>query len=213
MPLDARKTTTKPVSLSRHLADEIVNHALEGLPEEVCGIIRGRRLDAYEVVRGRNVAQDRTRNYTLDADTLLRQFEFEDAGDEMMGVYHSHPATEAYPSPTDAWLAHYPDAVYFICSLQKPKTPVIRAYHLHTTRIDIKPEQIRIVLPFEEARPGIHATHIPAEMTLPSTLRALNLNLRTPAYILHEDVPSIECRLVRILELPIQSDVSSDAIR
>ena len=57
-------------------------------------------------------------NYEVDPQTLLRQFDFEEQGDEMMGIYHSHPVSVAYPSATDAWNAHYPECVYFICSLE-----------------------------------------------------------------------------------------------
>ena len=96
---------SEPVHISQAHVDKIIRHALEGHPEEVCGVIRGRDAHTLEVVRGRNIAEDRTVNYTVDPQTLLLQFAFEDDGDEMIGIYHSHPASEAYPSATDAWNA------------------------------------------------------------------------------------------------------------
>jgi proteasome lid subunit RPN8/RPN11 len=110
--------------------DAIVAHAREGLPEEVCGLLRGREGVVTGVVRAHNVAEDREINYTVDAQTLLKQFEFEDAGEEMVAIYHSHPVTPAYPSATDAQQATYPDAVYVICSLADPAAPVLRGYRL-----------------------------------------------------------------------------------
>ena len=53
-------------------------------------------------------ADERIENYTVDPQTLLMQFDFEDDGDEMMGIYHSHPVSVAYPSATDAWNAPLP---------------------------------------------------------------------------------------------------------
>ena len=101
------------------LGDEIIARAArEGKPEEICGILRGRDRAATELIRARNMAADRIDNYDVDPQTLLLQFEFEDDGDEMMGIYHSHPVSVAYPSATDAWNADYPDSIYFICSLE-----------------------------------------------------------------------------------------------
>lgn len=36
----------------------------------------------------------------------------------MMGIYHSHPTTHAYPSTSDVRMAFYPDAIYLIISLE-----------------------------------------------------------------------------------------------
>lgn len=116
--------------------DAIVAHAREGLPEEVCGLLRGREGVVTGAVRAHNVAEDREINYTVDAQTLLKQFEFEDAGEEMLAIYHSHPVTPAYPSATDARQATYPDAVYIICSLADPAAPVLRGYRLLPVEFD-----------------------------------------------------------------------------
>ncbi len=49
---------------------------------------------------------------------------------ELLGIYHSHTHTEAFPSPTDLELAFYPEAVYLIVSLQDPDRPVVRAFNI-----------------------------------------------------------------------------------
>jgi proteasome lid subunit RPN8/RPN11 len=49
---------------------------------------------------------------------------------DLIGIYHSHTHTEAYPSKTDLELAFYPEALYFIVSLQKADAPVIRAFRI-----------------------------------------------------------------------------------
>jgi proteasome lid subunit RPN8/RPN11 len=132
---------------------EIVAHAREGKPEEVCGILRGRGGTAQQLVRARNVAADRVIDYVVDPQTLLRQFEFEEHGDEMVAIYHSHPRSPAYPSASDAWNAYYPECVYLICSLQDDHAPDVRAFRLtpHDIAIDVK--ALCAGLSFDETRP------------------------------------------------------------
>ncbi len=109
---------------------EILAHARDGAPEEICGVISGRDGVASELVRARNEASDRIMDYWVDDQTLLRQFDFEDRGESMIAIYHSHPVDPAYPSATDARNAYYPDSVYLICSLLQPDRPVLRGYLL-----------------------------------------------------------------------------------
>ncbi|MFZ1404475.1 MAG: M67 family metallopeptidase [Anaerolineae bacterium] len=115
---------------------EIIAHARAGWPEEVCGILRGRDGIVTGLLPATNVAADRRFNYTVDPTILLRQFDFEEAGEEMIAIYHSHPSSPAYPSATDARQATYPDAVYLICSLQQAQAPVLRGFRLHTLPYD-----------------------------------------------------------------------------
>ncbi len=136
---------------------QIINHAREGKPEEICGILRGVGLIAYEAIRGENIASERIENYEVDPQTLLRQFDFEDQGEEMMGIYHSHPVSVAYPSATDAWSAHYPDSIYFICSLEDDDVPVIRAYRMTPHFLELDYASLRTQLNCYETRPGLWA--------------------------------------------------------
>ena len=195
------------VHLPQHLADEIVAHAREGAPEEVCGVVRGRGLHAYEVVRGVNIAEERIENYTVDPQSLLLQFDFEDAGDEMMGIYHSHPVSEAYPSATDAWNAHYPDSVYFICSLEDEKAPVIRAFGLTTHFLD---GALIDGLAYYETRPGLFAYFQPAGETPPAALVPVASSLAAPFYVVHYAPPGSgdapELRAVTVVEYAVVSE-------
>lgn len=161
----------------------IVDHARAGKPEEICGIVRGRGLDAYAAIRGRNIAAERIENYEVDPQTLLRQFEFEEQGDEMMGIYHSHPVSVAYPSATDAWNAHYPESIYFICSLEFDDAPVIRAFKMTTHWIDLDMAQLQQALAFYATRPQLFAYYQHANQPLPAVLAALPEPPPAPFYI------------------------------
>ena len=181
----------------------IVAHAREGKPEEICGIVRGRGLDAYEAIRGRNIAAERIENYEVDPQTLLRQFEFEEAGEEMMGIYHSHPVSVAYPSATDAWNAHYPESIYFICSLEFDDAPVLRAFKMTPHWIDLDIAALRQSLVFYETRPHLFAYFQPADRPLPAVLAALPEPPPAPFYVDYftNDAGAVEeARLVSVVE-------------
>ena len=68
--------------------------------------------------------------YTIDPREQLRAFrDMEAKGEELVAIYHSHPITQPYPSPTDRAEAHYPDAFYVLVSL-RDATSEIRAYRV-----------------------------------------------------------------------------------
>lgn len=133
------------IILPQTIYQEIIDHALEGAPEEVCGILGGVGNRATELVRGRNEAEDRTGNYWVDGQTLYKQVEFEDRGEQMIAIYHSHPASEAYPSATDARSITYPDACHLICSLENPDQPVVRAFRFIVQDLAERPSDLQPV--------------------------------------------------------------------
>jgi proteasome lid subunit RPN8/RPN11 len=197
----------EPVLLPPTVHAAIITHARAGKPEEICGVVRGRGLAAFEAVAGRNTAAERIENYEVDPQTLLLQFAFEDAGDEMMGIYHSHPVSVAWPSATDAWNAYYPECVYFICSLEHDDAPMLRAFRLTTHWIDVDAEQLRSALPFYETRPHLFAYYQPANAPLPDVLRTVAADVHASFYIdfmTGEQGEIIDTRVVSVAEHPVQ---------
>ena len=168
------------VQLPRTVYDEIIAHARAGKPEEVCGILRGRAGRTAELYRARNLAEDRIDNYDVDPQTLLKQFEFEEAGDEMVAIYHSHPVSVAYPSATDAWNAHYPETYYLICSLEFDEAPVIRAFLMQPEWPDADIDAIRKVVPFDEVRRGLFGYFRAAGAPEPEPMAELLAGMEAP---------------------------------
>jgi [CysO sulfur-carrier protein]-S-L-cysteine hydrolase len=98
--------------------DAIVAHAKRDHPDEACGIVAGPEgSDRPErLVEMVNAAGSPT-FYEFDSTDLLRLYQDMDARDEEpVVVYHSHTATEAYPSRTDIGLAMEPNAHYVLVS-------------------------------------------------------------------------------------------------
>jgi len=200
------------VKMPGAIFDAIVDHAREGKPEEVCGVMCGQGTDIYQIYRARNVADERIENYTVDPRALLLQFEFEDAGDEMMGIYHSHPVSVAYPSATDAWNAHYPDSIYFICSLEHDDAPVIRAFqmmpHFIDPDIDLDIDALRTQLAFYETRADLFGYYQSTDDEPLAALAAIGAKIAPPFYIVYhatagpDDMP--DGRLVTVREYPVE---------
>lgn len=118
------------MQLSAALRDEIVAHAREEAPREACGLLAGRDGGISRVIRCVNVHATPTTRYVIDPREQLKAFRAIDAaGEELVGIYHSHPLSQPYPSPTDRAEAHYPDALYVLVSLRSAM-PEIRAFRI-----------------------------------------------------------------------------------
>jgi len=118
------------LSLERRYLDEVVAHAREDAPNECCGIIAGNDGQAVKLFRATN-AEASPYRYSVDPKDLFRIYrECEENGWSFLAIYHSHTASEAYPSATDVKLAFWPEACYVLVSLQDAEQPVVRAFRI-----------------------------------------------------------------------------------
>jgi len=117
----------------------IIGSCYDGLPDEACGLLLGPMVAGPDgsVPSGRVTearpcgnADASARTYTVDPKDLLRAMRDAEArGDEIVGVWHSHTHTDAYPSDTDVRQAVDPAWIYVIVSL-KHGDPMLRAYRI-----------------------------------------------------------------------------------
>src|SRR5215469_8207549 len=106
------------VVITRQVRDALQTHALEARPEECCGLLAGDGEVISYVYRLHNEAdRPETRYFASPEDLFAAMKGMRQEGLEMMGIYHSHPNSPAYPSTSDVELAFYSDCVYFIVSL------------------------------------------------------------------------------------------------
>ncbi len=112
--------------------DAIIAHARKDHPDEACGVVAGpESSDRPErFVPMLNAARSPT-FYEFDAADLLALYKDMDArGEEPVVIYHSHTATEAYPSRTDVSYAQEPGAHYVLVSTRDPATTEFRSFRI-----------------------------------------------------------------------------------
>ena len=141
------------LSIERDLHDAIVAHARRDHPDEACGVVAGPEgSDRPErFVPMVNAASSPT-FYEFDPMDLLRLYrEMDDRGEEPVVVYHSHTATEAYPSRTDIGLAMEPNAHYVVVSTREggnSEGPVeFRSYRIVDGEVTEEEVSVNDVLP------------------------------------------------------------------
>lgn len=118
------------VALAKRFAEEIVDHARAEVPNECCGLLAGKDGTVLHLYRCDSAEKSPYRYYLDPKDQIRIMRELDDKGWDLIGIYHSHTHSEAYPSKTDVELAFYPEAFYFIVSLENPEAPVIRAFRI-----------------------------------------------------------------------------------
>jgi proteasome lid subunit RPN8/RPN11 len=133
------------------LRQELIEHAREGDPDEVCGMLGGRDNRVELVRRVRNIADEvsaerevfrdrhtavptsgrRAVHYYMDSlDQLKAYGEIDDQGLDVIAYYHSHTHTEARPSPTDVRLAQDLSVLWVLVSLEDATHPAVRAWRI-----------------------------------------------------------------------------------
>ncbi|MEW6162985.1 MAG: M67 family metallopeptidase [Nitrospirota bacterium] len=121
------------------LLDEIISHCKEVYPNEACGILAGKEGVVQKVYKMRNI-EDSPVSYMVDSkEQFAAMKEMRKEGLEMLAIYHSHPDSDAYPSPRDIKLAFYPESVYLIVSLINIE-PKIKAFTIR----DEKAEEVEM---------------------------------------------------------------------
>jgi len=116
--------------ISAELAGALVAQARAELPNECCGMIAGQDGRAVRVFPAANT-ESSPFMYVMDPQEQLRIMdEIDDAGWDLLAIYHSHTRSAAYPSRTDVELAFFPDTLYLIVSLADRDAPEIRAFRI-----------------------------------------------------------------------------------
>ncbi|MBO0865294.1 MAG: M67 family metallopeptidase [Mycobacterium sp.] len=114
------------------LVDAMVAHARADHPDEACGVLAGPEgSDRPERHIAMVNAERSPTFYRFDAQEQLKVWRsLEDEGEAAVVIYHSHTATEAYPSRTDVSLAAEPDAHYVLVSTRDPDQHELRSYRI-----------------------------------------------------------------------------------
>ncbi len=129
--------------LKKELFDQIVSQSRKEFPNEACGILAGKD-GKVEKVYAMNNTEASPSTFFMDPKGQLKVMkEIRSLGLEMIGIYHSHVASQAYPSSHDVELAFYPEVSYAIISLEDKKNPVIKSFKIQEEKI--REEEVRIL--------------------------------------------------------------------
>ena len=132
------------LKIPQRIHDDMITHAIEGLPQEVCGILAGSDGAVKALYRVTNTDASST-HFSMD---LNEQFavikDLRIRGLNMLAVYHSHPEAPAKPSEEDIRLARTPNVSYVVISLMSPDVPVLKSFKISADQVEN--EEVRIVL-------------------------------------------------------------------
>ena len=118
-------------------------HARRDHPDEACGVVAGAAGsdEPARFVPMLNAARSPT-FYEFDSADLLALYKEMDANDEQpVVIYHSHTATEAYPSRTDISYASEPDAHYVLVSTRSDEAE-FRSFRIVEGEVTEEPVEV-----------------------------------------------------------------------
>ena len=121
---------TETLTIPQQLYDAMLQQLLDAVPLEACGLLAGveghvRRLYPIENRLHSPVAYEMEPHQQLQA-----MLQMEEAGLQLLAIYHSHPTGPQTPSATDVDQSFYPGVAYIIISLARPFDPVARAFQI-----------------------------------------------------------------------------------
>jgi proteasome lid subunit RPN8/RPN11 len=116
------------IVIVRPVLDDVLAHARDAAPRECCGVLLGvdGRVTAH--ARARNLAEGTTR-FELDPQDHIRAMrEARARGLDVVGFYHSHPRSKAWPSPTDVAECGYAGVLHLIAGVHETGAPETRLF-------------------------------------------------------------------------------------
>jgi len=124
------------------IVEEMLRIARSEPVMECCGLLAGVGGVITKIFPAKNALASPTA-YEVAPQELFPLFRrMREEGLEHLGIYHSHPASENFPSPSDIELAGYPNEAYFIISLLPAAPQPVRAFSIRDGRV----EELEIVI-------------------------------------------------------------------
>lgn len=123
------------LTVKKKFLKKIIVHSRKEFPNEACGILAGKDGKVEKVYGMKNSDASPSTFFMEPEEQLKVMKEIRNSGIQMIGIYHSHVASPAYPSSHDVELALYPEVSYIIISLEDKKNPVIRSFKIQEGKI------------------------------------------------------------------------------
>ena len=130
------------MDLDQVLFKELLEHGLRDYPNEACALLAGRDGVPSWLLPMRN-ADASPVSYRLEPKEQLHAFQrMDEERMDLLGIFHTHTHSEAFPSETDRTQAFYPEAAYLIMSLADREAPVLRAFRIVDG--EVTEEEVRV---------------------------------------------------------------------
>ena len=152
------------LQIPRALCEEVIAHCRSTYPKEACGVLAAEARSesglasalrapgspggapgevVVQVYPMTNV-EDSPIGYSLNpAEQLAVEKQMRQRGQRLVGIFHSHTASAAYPSSVDVRLAISPDIAYVLVSLQDQRRPDLKSFRIDGARV--MPEEVQVV--------------------------------------------------------------------
>ncbi len=128
--------------------DTIVNHGIEGLPNEACGLIAGtvsgdkKYIEKVYLLTNIDASNE---HFSMDPkEQLAAVKDIRANGFSLLGNFHSHPESPSRPSEEDKRLAYETKVDYLILSLMNQKEPILKAFLINESK-NVTEELIEII--------------------------------------------------------------------
>ena len=124
--------------ITQNIHDNLVAHAQEGFPLEVCGILGGMDESVSAIYRMTNTDAS-NEHFMMDPKEQFSVVkDLRNKGLTMLAIYHSHPESPARPSGEDIKLALTPGVSHVIISLADALQPVVKSYKIDQGEVNLE---------------------------------------------------------------------------
>ncbi|MCQ6274853.1 M67 family metallopeptidase [Bacillus sp. V3B] len=120
--------------MKKSVLDTMINHCQQEVPYEACGLLSGLKGKNESLWKMKNIERSPT-TFAMDIKQMSQVFQsMKQQGEELTGIYHSHPTAPPYPSRNDIVNVHYPNTAYFIVSLSFGK-PNVKCFRIKNSLV------------------------------------------------------------------------------
>jgi proteasome lid subunit RPN8/RPN11 len=132
------------LAIPQNIHDDLIAHAKEGFPLEVCGILGGTgdTVSAIYCMTNTDASNEHFMMEPREQFSVIKDLRAK--GLTMLAIYHSHPETPARPSEEDIRLAFTPGVSSIIISLADSQQAVVKSYKIDQGKVD--PEVIEVIV-------------------------------------------------------------------
>jgi proteasome lid subunit RPN8/RPN11 len=132
------------LQIPKNIHDELISHAKEGFPLEVCGILGGIGESVSAFYRMTNTDASNEHFMMEPREQFAVVKDLRTKGLTMLAVYHSHPETPARPSEEDIQMALTPGISHVIISVTDILQPVVKSFKIDNGKVT--PEAIELII-------------------------------------------------------------------